>query len=285
MLRSLIPVVDMPKRKLQKFAQNRENPLVHEYPYSELSAVGCAHRGAWAEQVFGNRNPITIELGCGKGEYTVALARQYPERNFIGIDKKGARLWSGARDALHEGLTNACFIRADIHWLQSIFAHGEIDEVWITFPDPQMKKPRARLLSSVFFAKYTAFLKPLGQIRLKTDSTFLFDYTRLLLEANAIVPLLCLPNLYASVAAKALPRVQTYYEQQWLLRGKTIKYISFLLPHRDAFVEPLSEPEHDDYTAWTRMDRSYAAPDAPPHKGERVPRGGSKETAPAPQDK
>ena len=246
----------MPKRKLKKFAQNRLNPLVHEYPYSVLTTLGCPHRGQWARALFGNDNPITIELGCGKGEYTVALARAYPDRNFIGIDKKGARIWTGAQQALQENLPNARFIRADIHWLTHIFAPQEIDEVWITFPDPQMKKTRARLISSVFLDKYAQFVRPGGEIRLKTDSGFLFEYTRLFLEANHISPVLACSDLYHDPHAEHLPRIYTYYEQQWLTRGKTIKYISFLLPHNPAFVEPPYEPEHDNYTAWTRLDRA-----------------------------
>lgn len=246
----------MPKKKLKKFADNEKNPLVFQYPYRLLAEEGCPQRGNWSRSVFGNDRPIVVELGCGKGEYTVALARQNPDFNYIGIDRKGARIWTGASQAFSEGMTNVAFIRTDIHLIAQIFSPGEVDQIWITFPDPQMKKPRARLISSVFFGHYTQFLKPGGFIHLKTDSTFLYTYAQWLLETNKIKPFADTDDLYAGDnASKAeVPFVLTFYEKQWLLRGKSIKYLRFALPHLSAFQEPSSEPEHDDYTSWTRID-------------------------------
>lgn len=246
----------MAKKKLKRFADNRQNPLVHEFPYSLLAEQGCPVRGKWASDVFFNENPIVLELGCGKGEYTVALAQQDAECNFIGVDRKGARLWTGATQALRGQMPNVAFVRTDIHLIRKIFAPGEVDELWITFPDPQMKKTRARLLSSVFFSLYTSFLKPGGIIHLKTDSNFLYTYTQWLLRANGIEPLADTNDLYAIDNAQRIgvPHVLTFYERQWLLRGKSIKYLRFALPHLERFVEPESEPEHDDYTAMTRVD-------------------------------
>lgn len=244
----------MAKRKLKKFADNKRNPLVHQYPYGKLREIGCCPvRGVWHRDVFRNDYPITLELGCGKGEYSVALAQAYETRNYIGVDKKGARIWTGASQALRLGMTNVAFLRADIRWLSEIFAPNEVDEIWLTFPDPQMKKTKGRLLSALFLQEYTRFLKPHGVIHLKTDSLFLYTYTLWLLEANDITPLIAIEDLYAQEQS-AVPNILTHYEKQWLLRGKSIKYLRFELPHGVTFLEPEHEPEHDDYVAWSRPD-------------------------------
>lgn len=248
----------MGKNKLKKFADLSVNPLVFEYPFVRLQEEGCAFRGGWNREVFGQDRPLVVELGCGKGEYAVNLSKVYPNKNFIGMDRKGARIWTGATQAQEEGLANVAFVRSDIHLIPRIFAPQEVDELWITFPDPQMKKRRARLLSSTFFSLYTQFLKPNGVIHLKTDSQFLFLYTLSLLEANGIAPEVYSSDLYGNSyydhKRLELPDIYTFYEKQWLIRGKSIKYIRFNLPHFQTFVEPETEPAPDDYTSWTRVD-------------------------------
>ena len=142
-------------------------------------------KGQWNRQLFHNSHPIVLELGCGKGEYTVGLAREFPEKNFIGVDIKGSRIWRGARTALQDNLTNVRFLRTHIELINSFFGPGEVDEIWITFPDPQLKKKRKRLTSSRFLTNYTRFLKNNGMVHLKTDNTVLYRYTLDLATVNS----------------------------------------------------------------------------------------------------
>ena len=167
----------MGKGKLAKFADMASYPHVFEYPHSVVEQVPFEMRGKWREQFFKNDNPIVLELGCGRGEYTVGLGRMYPDKNFIGVDIKGARMWTGATDSLREGMTNVAFLRTNIEIIDRFFAEDEVDEVWITFPDPQMKKVTKRLTSTAFLHRYASFLKTDGIIHLKTDSNFLYAYT------------------------------------------------------------------------------------------------------------
>lgn len=246
----------MGKNKLKKFAEMDTIGFVHQYPFAALSEGGFPHRGKW-HGLFGNDNPIVLELGCGKGEYTVGLARRFPDRNFIGIDIKGARMWTGATQARDEGLTNVAFIRTDIEFLDRFFAPGEVSEIWITFPDPQMKKTRKRLTSTRFLDLYRKVLHPGGAVRLKSDSPFLFRYTADLVEKNSLETLACTDDLYASADTGDQPAdilaIRTYYEQQWLSRGLTIKYIAFRLPAAGtALCEPDTEPEPDTYRSFSR---------------------------------
>lgn len=241
----------MAKQKLRKFAEIGELSFVLQYPYHVLQQKGFPYKGGWAKHLFHNENPLTLELGCGGGEYTVDLARRFANRNYIGIDRKGARMWTGAMKVADEKLSNVYFLRTDIDLINHFFAPNEVDEIWITFPDPMMKKSRRRLLSSVYFEKYRQMLAPSGVIHLKTDSPFLFQYTLWLLEANHIEPLCYTDDLYGEKSAEllqSLPNVRTRYEEQWITRGKSIKYLRFMLPlHADAFVEPDEEPPFDDY--------------------------------------
>lgn len=248
----------MARRKLEKFADLHSYSNVYEYGYAELSSPEVAGElaGGWSERAFDQERPLVLELGCGRGEYTVALARYDSSHNYIGVDRKGARMWHGATEALELGLTNAVFLRTDINLLPLAFAPSEVSELWITFPDPQMKRTRARLLSSHFFASYNRYVKPGGLVHLKTDSTFLYDYTLSLLEVNGIDPIVVLPNLYEEedrLVQYGIPRILTHYEKQWLGRGKTIKYIRFALPVQELWLEPESEPVHDDYTSWSQV--------------------------------
>ena len=159
------------------FADMASYPHVFEYPYSVVDEVPFDMKGRWHEDFFRNDHPIVLELGCGRGEYTVGLARLYPDKNFIGVDIKGARMWTGATEALREGLSNVAFLRTNIEIIDRFFAEGEVAEIWLTFSDPQMKKVTKRLTSTFFMTRYRRFLQDRGRIHLKTDSNFLFTYT------------------------------------------------------------------------------------------------------------
>ena len=177
----------MGKNKLRKFSEMEQLPFVFQYPFARLKAEGgFPLRGRWHSDFFHNDNPIVLELGCGKGEYTVGLAQAHPERNYIGIDIKGARMWTGATRARDLGLTNVAFLRTDIELLPEFFAEGEVAEIWITFPDPQMKKTRKRLTSVRFMELYRRVLEPGGIINLKTDSPFLYTYTSIMADHNSL---------------------------------------------------------------------------------------------------
>ncbi|MBR6805590.1 MAG: tRNA (guanosine(46)-N7)-methyltransferase TrmB, partial [Bacteroidaceae bacterium] len=213
-------------------------------------------RGNWGKEFFGNDNPIVIELGCGRGEYTVGLARRYPDKNFIGVDIKGARMWTGATEAIRDGLKNVGFLRTNIEIIDHFFAPGEVSEIWLTFPDPQMKKYTKRLTSSLFLNRYRNIMAPDGIVHLKCDSNFMFTYTRYITEVNKLPVLSCNEDIYAGGEADEPLDIKTYYEQQWLSRGITIKYISFRLPAEGELVEPDVEIELDSYRSYNRSKRS-----------------------------
>ena len=217
-------------------------------------------KGHWHEQYFHNDHPIVLELGCGKGEYTVGLAKRYPDMNFIGVDIKGARMWTGATQAIQEGLKNVAFLRTNIEVIDRFFSPGEVQEIWLTFSDPQMKNPRKRLTSTYFMNRYRHFLIDGGIIHLKTDSNFLFTYTTYMVEKNHLPLDFRTENLYGSthsdpVAAKAAS-IQTYYEQMWIDRGLDIRYMLFHLRHEGELVEPDIEIPLDDYRSYRRDKRS-----------------------------
>ncbi len=246
----------MAKGKLQKFADMRAYPNVVEHPYSIIDEVEFALRGCWGRDFFKNGNPIVLELGCGRGEYTVALARRYPDKNFIGVDIKGARMWSGATEAIADGLHNVAFLRTNIEIIDRLFAAGEVSEIWITFPDPQMKKSTKRLTSSLFLQRYRNILSPDAVVHLKTDSNFLFTYTKYITEINNLQVLQCIDNIYAQDTLDEILSIRTYYESQWIERGIDIKYISFRLSQCDTFKEPDVEIELDEYRSYNRSKRS-----------------------------
>lgn len=243
----------MGKNKLKKFAEMETLPNVHQYPFSALrDGVGCPHRGRWAADVFNNSNPLTLELGCGKGEYAVGMGRTYPGRNFIGIDIKGARMWTGAKEAHAEGLSNVAFLRTSIHLLAEFFAPAEVSEIWITFPDPQMKKVNKRLTGTHFLEIYRKVLAPGGVIRLKTDSPFLYAYTKAMIEHNGLPLLAATDDLYRSPLSAEVPPITTYYEQQWLSRGIPSKYIAWQIPEDAVLTEPDVDIEPDTYRSFGR---------------------------------
>lgn len=250
----------MSKGKLQKFAEMETFKNVFQYPYSVISEVPFTMKGHWREQYFHNDNPIVLELGCGKGEYTVGLARMYPNFNFIGVDIKGARIYTGAKQALEENLPNVAFLRTSIEIIDRFFGQDEVQEIWLTFSDPQMKNVHKRLTSTFFMNRYRHFLINNGIIHLKTDSNFLFTYTTYMVEKNNLPVLLRTEDLYHTDGLDDRTReilgIHTYYENQWIERGLSIKYMKFELPHAGELVEPDIEIELDDYRSYKRTKRS-----------------------------
>lgn len=259
----------MSKGKLQKFAEMETFKNVFQYPYSVVSEVPFDMQGHWREQYFHNDNPIVLELGCGKGEYTVGLARVYPNINFIGVDIKGARIYTGAKQALNEGLDNVAFLRTSIEIIDRFFSEDEVQEIWLTFSDPQMKNVHKRLTSTFFMTRYRRFLIDGGVVHLKTDSNFLFTYTTYMVEKNTLPVLFCTEDLYENELGeesvvksdmdektREILGIHTYYENQWIERGLNIKYMKFLLPRKCELVEPDVEIELDDYRSFKRTKRS-----------------------------
>lgn len=253
----------MGKNKLRKFAEMEQLPRVLQVPFGKLQAEGFDLKGHWHESFFQNGNPIVLELGCGRGEYTVGLAREYPERNFIGIDIKGARMWAGAKEAHMAGMDNVGFLRTNIELLDRFFAPGEVAEIWITFPDPQMKKTRKRLTATNFLEMYRRILRTDGIVNLKTDSPFLYAYTRLMAQHNGLELFDDTADLYATIEpTNPILNIRTHYERQWLARGLTIKYLRFPLGNM-----PLTEPEgadEIDFDTYRSYSRGYIQdPNAP----------------------
>ncbi len=250
----------MSKGKLAKFADMETYENVFQYPYSVVEHVPFEMQGHWHEAYFHNDNPIVLELGCGKGEYTVGLAKLYPHINFIGVDIKGARMWTGATQAIKEGQKNVAFLRTNIEIIDRFFAPDEVQEIWLTFSDPQMKNPRKRLTSTYFMNRYRRFLIDGGIIHLKTDSNFLFTYTTYMVEKNHLPLVLRTNDLYPENSENSeyseAASIQTYYEQMWIDRGLNIKYMKFHLPHEGELVEPDIEIPLDDYRSYRRDKRS-----------------------------
>ena len=241
----------MSKNKLAKFADLNTYSHVIQMTYSELITKGFALKGNWSKEFFKNDHPVVLELGCGKGEYTVGLARIFPDKNFIGIDIKGSRMWSGAKEVKQLELVNSGFVRTNIELLSHYFAPSEISEIWITFPDPQMKKTRKRLTSIRFLNQYCEILKPGGVVHLKTDSDFLYQYTLATIEKNKFPLQINTDDLYASGIADEILSIRTCYEQQWLDRGKNIKYLRYI-PHDKNLIEPEVGIALDNYRSFGR---------------------------------
>ncbi|HBI59087.1 MAG: tRNA (guanosine(46)-N7)-methyltransferase TrmB [Duncaniella sp.] len=243
----------MGKNKLKKFAEMETLDCVFQYPFAVLKEQGgCPLRGHWNRDYFHNDNPIVVELGCGKGEYAVGLASTTPDKNFIGIDIKGARMWTGAKRVRDLNLGNCAFLRTGIELLESFFAPGEVAEIWITFPDPQMKKVNKRLTGTRFMELYRKVLVPGGLVHLKTDSPFLYTYTREMLRHNGITPAMDTADLYGGPLATVVPPIKTFYEQQWLDRGLSIKFLSWSLNPEPPLTEPDIEIEPDTYRSFGR---------------------------------
>ena len=243
----------MGKNKLAKFAEMEEFPHVFQVSsHAVRGGTSFEMKGKWNELFFKNNHPIVLELGCGKGEYTVGLAQLFPDKNFVGVDIKGARLWTGAKESYLKELKNVAFLRTNIEMIHHFFAENEVSEIWLTFPDPQMKKVTKRLTATNFMKTYQQFVKNNGLIHLKTDSNFMFTYTHEIVKSNQYPIVFSTNDLYNSDIKDPILEIKTYYEQQWLSRGISIKYIQFKLEKRDEFIEPEVEIEHDTYRSFGR---------------------------------
>ena len=218
------------KNKLKRFKENETFSNVIQPKREDLTEAEFQYKGKWNTEFFKNDQPIVLELGCGKGEYSVGLAQAFPEKNFIGIDIKGARFWRGAKTAIEDGLNNVGFLRTQIELIDYAFAENEVSEIWITFPDPQIKYKRTkhRLTNTEFLQKYKKILKQDGVVNLKTDSEFMHGYTLGLLHGEGHEVLYANHHVYKNEGApKEVTGIQTFYEKQYLEKGKPITYIKF----------------------------------------------------------
>lgn len=245
----------MGKNKLAKFAEMATYKHVVQAPYNKLNESDHELKGKWADTFFKNHQPLVLELGCGKGEYSVALAEYFPEKNFVGVDIKGARMWNGSKQAFDKGLKNVGFLRTNIEIIDSFFGAAEVDEIWLTFPDPQMKKNTKRLTATNFMNKYRQFLKPEGIVHLKTDSNFQYQYTLAMARENNFPILAETEDLYQSPLLDEVLSIQTFYEKQWRERGLAIKYLAFRINRDKPLREPDVEIEKDPYRSFGRSAR------------------------------
>ncbi len=221
----------MGKNKLERFAENITFPNLYQPLWEDLCKKPFNLKGKWNADFFKNQHPIILELACGKGEYTVGLAKLHPENNYIGIDRQGARLWRGCKTSNDENLKNVAFLRTQIQYLEFLFAKNEVDEIWITFPDPQPNKPniKKRLTSPNMLSRYSKVLNPNGIIHLKTDSIFFYDYTLEVIKESEHQLLFSTRDLYAEFPNNEVASIQTFYEKMWLNQGLKIHYLQFRL--------------------------------------------------------
>ncbi|MCB9196908.1 MAG: tRNA (guanosine(46)-N7)-methyltransferase TrmB [Flavobacteriales bacterium] len=224
----------MGKDKLKRFAEMSDFDNVFQPTMDEIKG-DYRLKGKWSKEVFGNDLPLILELGCGKGEYTVGLARKHKEFNFIGIDIKGARIWRGAKTCLNEGIENVAFLRSKVDFIDRFFGEGEVAELWLTFSDPQPKRPRKRLTSPLFMARYKKLLRPEGVINVKTDSDLLFEYTLEQIEEHGYKNHLHSWDVYGQLLGSPQSNedieykmgIRTYYESKWLAQDIKTKYVRY----------------------------------------------------------
>ena len=264
----------MGKDKLRKFRENETFACLVQPATDQV--LGCDHplKGHWGEKMFGNDKPIVLELGCGKGEYTIALAERNPGRHYIGVDIKGARLWKGAKYATEHHMGNVSFLRTRVEFITAFFAPGEVSEIWLTFSDPQFRSENSRLTSPPFLERYRKFLKKGGVVHLKTDSRFLHEYTRAVCEANGLEILACTQDLYADAGAypEELTSVQTFYEKMFLEQDYSITYLSFVIDHEGEYVHPGFDA---DYWRSVEGDRRIFGHDTAETRRRKLSRGDS----------
>lgn len=227
----------MAKRKLKRFEEMKKFSNVLQPEFNEVYNKDFAFKGKWNKSFFQNDNPIIVDLGCGKGEYTIELARRFEEKNYIGIDIKGARIWKGAKQALDENIKNAAFIRTRVELINSFFDSNEIDEIWLLFPDPQPKKKKKRLTSGKFLNLYKKILRTDGIVHLKTDSDLLYLYTLEIAKYNNLKVECFTDDLYNSNLIDDSLSIKTYYENQFLEQGSNINYLRFKLNNQSLIEE------------------------------------------------
>lgn len=237
----------MGKDKFKRFQECLTFDCMIQPQFEEMYKKDYTLKGNWRKDFFKNDNPIILELGCGRGEYTVGLGEQHPEINYIGVDIKGARMWRGAKTATENSMNNVGFLRTRIEFIESFFAANEIDEIWITFPDPQMKRDRARkrLTAPEFLSIYSKFLKKEGYINLKTDSQFLHNYTKTVAEINGLSTIACNNDIYNNPQSlsQELLTIQTTYEKKFLKEGMPITYIKYQLGGKSEFTSPIENED------------------------------------------
>ncbi|NPA67672.1 MAG: tRNA (guanosine(46)-N7)-methyltransferase TrmB [Chlorobi bacterium] len=228
----------MGKNKLKRFKENETFKHLFQPPAKEMYQKDFFLKGKWNKEYFKNENPIILEVGCGKGEYTTGLALKNPGKNYIGIDIKGPRLWRGAKTVKEQNIKNVAFIRNKVEFLTSFFAENEISEIWITFPDPQIKKMKKRLTSARFLELYSNILKPEGFIHLKTDSLLMHEFTKKIIELNNLELITATDDLYSSKLSGEVKEIKTFYEQKFLDEGLKITYLKFRLNKKTNFINP-----------------------------------------------
>jgi len=232
------------KDKLRRFAELNRFDRVFQPGMAEITDKDYRLKGKWKQEVFQNDNPLILELGCGKGEYTIGMARHFPGKNFIGVDIKGARMWKGAKASHDEKILNAAFLRTRIELISSFFGPDEVDEIWITFPDPQPteRRKKKRLSGSLFLSQYQGFLTDNGIVHLKTDSDLLYGYTLDLIKNNNQEILFSTSDLYHSDILDDILDIKTYYELKFLETGSNINYLKFRLK-KDTPIHEIPEKE------------------------------------------
>lgn len=218
----------MGRKKLTKFAETLTFPNFFQPSRDEVFTQGFQWKGRWKD-FFKNNNPIVLELCCGRGEYTIGLAKMFPEKNFIGIDRKGARMWQGCKYSIENQMTNVAFLRMQIEMVNHYFAPDEVSEIWITFPDPQPKKVNKRMTSPLFLDRYKQILSPEGTVNLKTDSPLMYEYTLEIIKKMQYRISQNIEDIYVLPQIAEHLKIRTYYENMWIDKGLTIRYLQFLL--------------------------------------------------------
>jgi tRNA (guanine-N7-)-methyltransferase len=256
--------------KLKKFAENETfrcllqpdaSAILAKEPGSkELRLNPHPIKGRWGAEMFGNDNPIVLELGCGKGDYTIALALRNPNINYIGVDIKGARLWKGAKYATENALPNVAFLRTRIEFIDAFFGPDEVSEIWLTFSDPQLRgSENARLSSPLFLARYRNFLRSTGIIHLKTDSRYLYEYTQAVCRANRLPVLFQSTDVYHDTPCpEVVTQVQTFYEKMFLEMGLPITYMAFTIGHEGPYAYPGDAFDHEQWLEAEGPRRSFS---------------------------
>ena len=274
--------------KLKKFAENETfrcllqpsavDVLDKEPGSKALRVKDHDIKGNWGREMFGNDHPIVLELGCGKGDYTIALALRHPEINYIGVDIKGARLWKGAKFATEQALPNVAFLRTRIEFIEAFFGPGEVSEIWLTFSDPQLRgSENSRLSSPLFLERYRRFLRPGGVVHLKTDSRYLYEYTSAVCKVNELSVLATGTDIYGEgilfpaaadtpggassgdlLCADEVTQVQTFYEKMFLQMGLPITYLAFCIDHEGPYAFPEAAFDHDYWLQAEGPRRSFS---------------------------